>query len=157
MLVHQLANLAEYVKFLLSYPSEIDLLFKELLIGLTHFFRDSEVFHGLKSHLEELSNAHDDMHNLLDRTDIATIFLEVDLGIRRSTPSITRIVPITMADVGRPIADFATNLLNVDITSQAAEVLVTLSGRESRFAKRLLTVARVNFGEKSLICRLCWI
>jgi two-component system CheB/CheR fusion protein len=84
----------------------------------------------LQGHLEELLNAHDDMQNLLDSTDIATIFLDVDLGIRRSTSSITRIVPVTMADVGRPIADFATNLLNVDIASQAAEVLVSLSGRE---------------------------
>jgi two-component system CheB/CheR fusion protein len=84
----------------------------------------------LQGRLEELSNAHDDMQNLLDSTDIATIFLDVDLGIRRSTPSIARVVPITMADVGRPIADFATNLLNVDIASQAAEVLVSLSGRE---------------------------
>jgi two-component system CheB/CheR fusion protein len=84
----------------------------------------------LQGHLEERSNAHNDMQNLLDSTDIATIFLDIDLSIRRSTPSITRIVPITMADVGRPIADFATNLLNVDIASQAGEVLVSLSGRE---------------------------
>jgi two-component system CheB/CheR fusion protein len=91
----------------------------------------------LQSHLEELSNAHDDMQNLLDSTDIAMIFLDVDLGIRRSTPSITRIVPITMSDVGRPIADFATNLLRVDIASQAAEVLVSLSGREVEVSDKI--------------------
>ena len=40
MAIHGLAVVAEYVRFLRQNPQEIDLLFKELLIGVTSFFRD---------------------------------------------------------------------------------------------------------------------
>jgi len=39
--IHSLADLAEYARFLRKNPQEIDLLFKELLIGVTSFFRDA--------------------------------------------------------------------------------------------------------------------
>jgi len=38
--IHRLNAIAEYVRFLQTNPQEIDLLFKELLIGVTNFFRD---------------------------------------------------------------------------------------------------------------------
>ncbi|MDO9318587.1 MAG: chemotaxis protein CheB [Gammaproteobacteria bacterium] len=44
MAIHSLASLALYSKFLAKNPQEIDLLFKELLIGVTSFFRDPEVW-----------------------------------------------------------------------------------------------------------------
>jgi hypothetical protein len=40
MAVHQVADLDGYVRYLRSNPQELDLLFKELLIGVTRFFRD---------------------------------------------------------------------------------------------------------------------
>ncbi len=48
MSVHQLNNMNQYARFLQENPHEIDLLFKELLIGVTSFFRDPEAFEGLK-------------------------------------------------------------------------------------------------------------
>ncbi len=44
MAIHGLATLAQYVRFLRKNPQEIDLLFKELLIGVTSFFRDPAVW-----------------------------------------------------------------------------------------------------------------
>ncbi|MCY7308189.1 MAG: PAS domain-containing protein [Rhodoferax sp.] len=44
MAIHGLAALAEYVRFLRQNPQETDLLFKELLIGVTSFFRDAAVW-----------------------------------------------------------------------------------------------------------------
>jgi chemotaxis methyl-accepting protein methylase/PAS domain-containing protein len=44
MAVHQLATIDAYVKYLRGNPHELDLLFKELLIGVTNFFRDPEVW-----------------------------------------------------------------------------------------------------------------
>ncbi|MEO8154130.1 MAG: chemotaxis protein CheB [Rhizobacter sp.] len=44
MAIHGLAAVAEYVRFLRQNPQEIDLLFKELLIGVTSFFRDAAVW-----------------------------------------------------------------------------------------------------------------
>ena len=47
MAIHNLATLAAYVHFLRRNPQEIDLLFKELLIGVTSFFRDAAVWQHL--------------------------------------------------------------------------------------------------------------
>jgi two-component system, chemotaxis family, CheB/CheR fusion protein len=46
--IHQIGGMAEYVKFLRSNPQEIDLLFREFLIRVTNFFRDSEAFEIVK-------------------------------------------------------------------------------------------------------------
>ena len=48
MSVHQLDNINQYVRYLQENPHEIELLSKELLIGVTSFFRDSEAFDVLK-------------------------------------------------------------------------------------------------------------
>ncbi|MCE1245624.1 MAG: hypothetical protein LWY06_03150, partial [Firmicutes bacterium] len=48
MAVHQLDNLEAYVKFIQHNPDEIEKLFKELLIRVTHFFRDNDAFSILK-------------------------------------------------------------------------------------------------------------
>jgi two-component system CheB/CheR fusion protein len=47
MAIHGLPTLADYVRFLRKNPQEIDLLFKELLIGVTSFFRDTAVWQHL--------------------------------------------------------------------------------------------------------------
>ena len=38
--IHQIEGITEYVRFLQGNPQELELLFKELLIGVTSFFRD---------------------------------------------------------------------------------------------------------------------
>lgn len=45
---HHVHSLSEYVKFLQIHPNEINALFKDFLIGVTRFFRDSEAFEVLK-------------------------------------------------------------------------------------------------------------
>ena len=44
MAVHQIDVLDNYVKFLQQTPSEVEALFRDLLIGVTNFFRDAEAF-----------------------------------------------------------------------------------------------------------------
>ena len=46
--LHQMRGIADYVLYLRKNPSEVDLLFKELLIGVTRFFRDNEVWENLQ-------------------------------------------------------------------------------------------------------------
>lgn len=46
--IHQIEKTASYVRFLNENPEELDLLFKELLIGVTGFFRDPEVWQLLR-------------------------------------------------------------------------------------------------------------
>jgi len=48
MAVHQIEGLENYVKFLQRTPAESEALFRDLLIGVTHFFRDPEVFKTLE-------------------------------------------------------------------------------------------------------------
>lgn len=47
--LHQLPRIADYVRYLRENPQEIDLLFKELLIGVTRFFRDAPLWEQLKT------------------------------------------------------------------------------------------------------------
>ncbi len=47
MHLHQIRGPAQYVQYLEEHPLEIDLLFKELLISVTSFFRDPEAFESL--------------------------------------------------------------------------------------------------------------
>lgn len=44
MNMHQIADPQQYLQFLQEHPHELDLLFKEMLIGVTSFFRDPEAF-----------------------------------------------------------------------------------------------------------------
>ena len=48
MMVHQISALKDYVRYLQENPIEIEVLFRELLIGVTNFFRDPEAFDALK-------------------------------------------------------------------------------------------------------------
>ena len=47
MAIHQLDRLADYITYLQQTPREVDVLFKDILITVTHFFRDSEAYKAL--------------------------------------------------------------------------------------------------------------
>jgi two-component system, chemotaxis family, CheB/CheR fusion protein len=49
MAVHNIDRLEAYVRFLQQYPSELTTLYKELLIGVTNFFRDPEAWVALET------------------------------------------------------------------------------------------------------------
>ncbi len=48
MVIHQVDNLADYARYLQQTPQEMTILFRELLIGVTRFFRDTEAFDAVK-------------------------------------------------------------------------------------------------------------
>lgn len=48
MSVHQINGIDDYVRYLQQYPDEIEALFRDLLIGVTSFFRDPEAFDALE-------------------------------------------------------------------------------------------------------------
>jgi len=85
----------------------------------------------LQSRIEELSSTNDDMKNLLDSTDIATVFLDTNLCIRRFTPQTPNIIPLTDTDLGRPIKHFVTTLIDTDLTEYSRLVLLDLVTRET--------------------------
>jgi len=51
MVVHQIELVDQYLRYLQEAPAEIDALFRDLLIGVTHFFRDPEAFEALRLQL----------------------------------------------------------------------------------------------------------
>ncbi|MCW3077760.1 MAG: Chemotaxis protein CheR [Bacteroidetes bacterium] len=57
---HQLPDYSYYVNFLKENPVEVNVLFNELLIGVTKFFRDAESFTALKKHLFHVLNQKDE-------------------------------------------------------------------------------------------------
>jgi len=85
----------------------------------------------LQSRIDDLSDANDDMKNLLDCTEIATIFLDTDLNIRRFTPQATKIIPMTATDKDRPLNQLASSLVDINLTKYGKKVLQDLSMREA--------------------------
>src|SRR6187551_3508 len=51
MAVHQIEQVDRYLRFLQETPAEVDALFRDLLIGVTNFFRDNEAFAALEQQL----------------------------------------------------------------------------------------------------------
>ncbi len=90
----------------------------------------------LQSRVEDLTNASSDIKNLLDSTDIATVFLDHELHVRRFTARATRIINLIPADVGRPLADIVSSLLYPDLIEDAREVLRTLAFSEKQVTAR---------------------
>jgi len=80
----------------------------------------------LHTKLEELSGASSDMKNLLNSTDIATVFLDNALCLRRFTLQAKTIVKFIPSDVGRPFTDLASDLIYPALVTDAQEVLRTL-------------------------------
>jgi two-component system CheB/CheR fusion protein len=88
------------------------------------------VNHELQAKVTELSRASNDMRNLLDSTEIATLFLDEALNVRRFTAQTTRIIKLIPGDTGRPITDIVTDLNYPNMVTDAREVLRTLVFRE---------------------------
>lgn len=85
----------------------------------------------LRSHIDELSSINDDIKNLLDSTQIATIFLDTELKIRRYTPKMIGIINLVATDINRPIGHLASTLQNIKLADAAEQVLKTLDKIET--------------------------
>jgi two-component system CheB/CheR fusion protein len=84
----------------------------------------------LQAKLQELSSSSNDMKNLLDSTDIAMLFLDRHLNVRRFTHQATKIIKLIPSDVGRPITDLVSNLDDPALSADAREVLRSLVPKE---------------------------
>jgi len=86
----------------------------------------------LQTRLDELSSTNNDMKNLLDSTNIATLFLDNNLCVRRITTETSKITKLIPGDVGRPITDIASALLYPELAEDAQAVLQTLTKVEKQ-------------------------
>jgi two-component system, chemotaxis family, CheB/CheR fusion protein len=76
---------------------------------------------------EVLTVLNSDFKNLLDSTQIATIFLDDDFCIKSLTPGMTDIFRLREGDRGRPISDIATLINYPDLRGDFTKVLRDLS------------------------------
>jgi len=91
----------------------------------------------LNTKVADLTRANNDVANLLVGTDIGTIFLDQHLNIRRYTPAVTRVVPLIPTDIGRPLAQIASQLQGFDrLADEVHAVLDDLAPRESEVQTR---------------------
>ncbi|HEY4065767.1 MAG TPA: CheR family methyltransferase [Burkholderiaceae bacterium] len=81
------------------------------------------VNHELKIKVDELGHSNSDMHNLMDATAIATIFLDRELCITRYTPSAVTLFNLIPTDVGRPLTHLSTQLNYPTLVADAGRVL----------------------------------
>jgi two-component system, chemotaxis family, CheB/CheR fusion protein len=80
----------------------------------------------LQAKIDDFSRVDNDMKNLLNSTDIATLFLDKELKIRRYTNQATKIFKLIKSDIGRPFTDLVSNLVYPEMTDDALKVLRTL-------------------------------
>jgi two-component system CheB/CheR fusion protein len=84
------------------------------------------VNHELKTNVEELAHANSDLHNLMNATAIATIFLDRQLRITRYTPTAVEIFNLIPTDVGRPLADLQRRIDYDELEGDAVRVIEQL-------------------------------
>jgi len=77
----------------------------------------------LKVKVEELGQANDDFRNLMNSTDIATIFLDRALRVKQFTPRATEIFNLRPSDLGRPLLELKHRLVYDGVLSDMEEVL----------------------------------
>ncbi len=88
----------------------------------------------LQSKLDDLALAQSDMQNLLNSTDIATLFLDDQLNVRRFTEQIARVVHLRETDIGRPLSELASTLIYPEMHADVKETLRTLAFSEKQIA-----------------------
>jgi len=87
-----------------------------------------------QSRMDELSRTNNDMRNLLNSTEIVTVFLDNQLHIRRFTSGANKLFKLIPGDVGRPLSDITSDLLYPGMAEEAREVLRTLVFSEKQIA-----------------------
>jgi chemotaxis methyl-accepting protein methylase len=94
------------------------------------------VNHELRAKVDELMLASSDMTNLLNSLDIATLFLDSALNVRRFTTKTASLIKLIPSDVGRPITDIVSSLEFADMAADAQEVLRSVRPVEKEVASR---------------------
>ena len=80
----------------------------------------------LRHKVVEVSQAHDDLQNLIVSTQIATLFLDRQLRIKRFTPSTEQIFNLLPTDLNRPLQHITHTLRDHRLVADAQQVLATL-------------------------------
>lgn len=115
---------------LLSMNEELQSSNEELETGREELQSINEELETINAELTEnnrqLMRANNDLKNLLESTDIATLFIDQSDHVRLFTPEVARLYGIQARDVGRSIHDLARKIDYIDLQQDAAQVRQTL-------------------------------
>lgn len=75
--------------------------------------------------IEEVTEANSDLANFLNSSEVATLFLNKELRIRRFTPAAQATLNLISSDVGRPLSHLSHNFIELDLQADARKVLET--------------------------------
>ncbi len=81
----------------------------------------------LQSKVDALAQSNDDMRNLLNSMQVATIFLDRELKVKRYTSQTRKTFRLIESDLGRPLADLQSQLQYDDMLADCRKVLAELS------------------------------
>jgi len=90
----------------------------------------------LETKVNDYIQVNDDMNNLLNSTEIATLFLDRELNIRRFTDQVSKIIKLRHNDIGRPFTDLVSELQYPEIDSHARQVIKTLISIETSISTK---------------------
>lgn len=90
----------------------------------------SSINSELVEKVNNLSDANDDMANLLNSTAMAILYLDNELRLKRFTDKAKDIIAVRDSDEGRPVSELAMYLKDENFVGDAESVLSTLKGVE---------------------------
>ncbi len=88
----------------------------------------------LREKSDQLTEVNNDMTNLLNSSQIATVFVDNDLQVKRFTPAATAVFHLVPSDEGRPLAHIRSRLRYEGLEQQVREVIQQLVHREVEVA-----------------------
>jgi two-component system, chemotaxis family, CheB/CheR fusion protein len=147
----------------LSANEEYQSTNEELLTSKEELQSMNEELTALNSQLQETlerqRTSASDLQNILYSTDVATIFLDLDLNIRFFTPTTKSLFNIIPTDIGRPLADLNSLAADSILLLDARAVLQTLSPIEREiqardslwYVRRILPYRAQNDGVEGVV------
>jgi two-component system CheB/CheR fusion protein len=118
----------------LSVKEEFQSTNEELLTSKEELQSLNEELTALNSQLQETlerqRSTSDDLQNILYSTDVATLFLDMNLNIRFFTPATKSIFHVIPSDVGRPLTDLNSLSADTALVADTRHVLLGLAPLE---------------------------
>ena len=134
-------NLQATIEELETSNEELQATNEELIASNEELQSTNEELHSVNEELytvnaehqrkiTELAELNQDMNHLLENTDVATVFLDKDLRVRRFTSRVTRLFDLVMHDIGRPIHSFLPRFACNQLSERLQTVLTTNQSQE---------------------------
>jgi two-component system, chemotaxis family, CheB/CheR fusion protein len=107
----------------------------------------------LSNKIDELDRANNDLNNLFQNTQIATIFFDRDLVVRSFTPAVTWLFNLIPGDRGRPLTDIVgridypeleNDIRAISVGGEIVERTVSVPGGNGHYLARVLPYKGAN-------------